>query len=324
MIRSIVVFGLVFLPCLPATAGNWTVEVDMVQRAWFPGEPITAVLVFTNTSTENAVFESGSLFLDDNLTPCVDRLLGVVDTPPGTFPDDPSYTQTRLGSPPETVRTHEIVVSRACNLEMTDLESLLGLHKICHQFPDAEDRVCADFEVLRPAGTNAEAIRTFPGELRDVVTDASKVPDTLVTDYPTSVYAGYILVRQLSPLPGVGENPGDKVAQLTDPGFFDRFPTTRNRSKCAPSGARVAMREAVFKAAEQRRRFLDEYPGFHLRTKIEKQLGDLELVLGNYDRAYEAWRWVAAHGVENTAWAEGMVQAMEVQKLVEPDAQTDQ
>jgi len=324
MTRSIFALWLALVSSILAMAGDWAVEVNMVQETWLPAEPITAVFKYTNTSAENAVFETGSIFFDDRDAPCVDRSLGVVDTPPGTNPSDPSYTQESFGSPPGTVRTHEIEVTRVCNLEMKDLESLIGTHTICHQYPETEHRVCAEFEIIQPTGSNADAVKLFPSDLRDVVTDASRVPDSLVADYPTSIYAGYVFARQLSPLPGVGNDPVDKVSQLTDPGFFSRFPTTRNRSKNAKSEVRLPMEEQVLLAAELRRDFLEIHPDFLLRTDLEKQLGDLELVLGNYDRAYEAWTWVVSHATENVAWAEGMVEAIEMQELVEPRAETDQ
>lgn len=140
--------------------------------------------------------------------------------------------------------------------------------------------------------------------------------ELLLSRYPTSRYSGYALAKQISPLPGVGNDPADKIRQLTDPGFFLRFPTTCDRRTGAAEGARLAMEEEVRRAAKLRREFLDVHPDFPLRARLEKQLGDLELVLGNYERAHTAWKWVADHTTENVEWARGMLQAMEAQKLV--------
>jgi len=76
------------------------------------------------------------------------------------------------------------------------------------------------------------------------------------------------------------------------------------------------MEDEVRRAADLRRSFLEVHPNFRLRTKLEQQLGELELVLGNYDRAYRAWQWVAANTNDNIEWAMGMVEAMEQLELV--------
>ncbi|MFV1981102.1 MAG: hypothetical protein ACC655_08115 [Rhodothermia bacterium] len=166
-----------------------------------------------------------------------------------------------------------------------------------------------------PEGVDREAFEAFNGE--PVPRPGSKAERTeLIDRFPTSTYAGYALAKQISPLPGVGDDPADKIRQLTYPGFFQRFPTTRDRRKEAAEGARLGMEEEVRRAAKLRREFLDLHPDFPLRTKIEKQLGDLELILGNYERAYAAWTWVADHATQNVEWAKGMVQVMESQKLV--------
>jgi len=143
----------------------------------------------------------------------------------------------------------------------------------------------------------------------------------LVDEFPTALYSGFALAEQLPILPGLGENPAEKVQLLSDPGFFARFPTTHDRSDKRGDGERLDMRTEVEAAANVRRDFLQAHPDFVARSKIERQLGELELVLGNHDRAYSAWKWIVTHSASDSTWAAGMAEAMESQGLVSsPDA----
>jgi hypothetical protein len=128
------------------------------------------------------------------------------------------------------------------------------------------------------------------------VTDRHLIPTTFLEEYPLSTYAGYILARRQSILPGVGSGTLDRVAQLLDPSFFHRFPKTYYHEDPPPEGKWVPMEEAVRRCAGQLRAFIDAHPEFSMRGKLEGQLADYELVLGNVERAHAAWKWVAEHG----------------------------
>ncbi len=317
------VVGFVLLLCVPA----FSQECDLELTLWFQparvvlGSPVQAMFSLGNRGNEPVLIPS------ENQIPSF-LLMSAVDHPEVSF----------LRKPAGALKVHDLPVGGRVDGRLKSVYGPFvceaGEYEIIARFPNellhelgishCSLQASARIVVMDPVGVDKaafEAALEAASPSRLVCTESTihalfRTDDQFLERFPTAVYAGYVLAEEISPLPGVGEDPADKIRQLTDPGFFQRFPTTRDRRKDAAEAARLDMEEEVRRAAKLRREFLDLHPDFPLRTKIEKQLGDLELVLGNYERAHTAWKWVADHAAQNIGWAKGMVQVMEAQKLV--------
>jgi len=326
MIR-IAVFALVLLIVIgiPSDAEEpFAVETSIAPTVFLPGEPITLEVAARNVSGKPVV-------VGFSRPPFAIR----IHEHGGERRDDCGLCQSRWGlvrnELPVDWEHRETLQMYLEETGTYDIRVVLRKHwNVEHRPPEFMDiwwGECVspkvEIRVERPTGVDRDAYEAFDGH--PLKGGRSGYGARLLQEFPTSKYAGYILAKELSPLPGVGDDPKDRVMQLTDAGFFLRFPTTHDRSKDAPEGSRLDMETVVRNGARLRREFLDAHPDFPLRTDLERQLGDFELVLGNYERAYQAWAWVADHATANlTSWAEGTVQAMESQELVEPRGGTDE
>ncbi len=189
-------------------------------------------------------------------------------------------------------------------------------------------------EFLAPTGVTEEAFKAAlllfpqddslsrdPARLRQTPCRESQVwwvfqqhPE-LVRAYPRAVYSGYVLAGLSFIPPGVGDTPGDKVRQYTAADFFERFPTSVYGA--LPCEDHVPMHDAVSERAYLIRTYLEEFPAFELREKLEAHLGDLELILGNYERARASYLWLDEHGVTDAKlWAAAKAKAMEDMGLI--------
>ncbi len=322
---AMLVIALLAASGIAADAGEpLAVELSVAPVVYLPGEPIALRVAARNVSGEpvtvgfsrppiaTSIHRHGGE-TREHCGHCQSRW-GLVRN---ELPLDWEHQET-LQIYIEEVGTYDIgvILRKHWNLEHSPLEFLDVWWGECESQK-------VEIRVVEPRGVNRKAYEAFNGHPIDGVGTGNG--PRLLQQFPKSRYAGYIMAKELSPLPGVGDDPMDRAAQLTDASFLLRFPTTHDRSKNAPEGARLDMETVVLDGARIRREFIDAHPDFPLRTDLEQQLGDLELVLGNYERAYRAWKWVTDHATENLAsWAEGMVLAMEVQELAKPRAETDE
>ena len=81
----------------------------------------------------------------------------------------------------------------------------------------------AEIRVEEPIGVDRDAYEAFDGH--PLNGGGTGNGSRLLNEFPTSRYAGYIMAKEPSPLPGVGDDPTDRMVQLTDAGFLLRFPT---------------------------------------------------------------------------------------------------
>jgi len=276
---------------------TWTTSLEIDRTQWLPGEPITAHYSFSNNSMEALPKIIWSLHLDGAKEPCRDRARLLLDRSLLPQSDETTSGQQdgRERFAPGTEYDDEIRISRICNIEMRYADRLYGQHRACLHDYRGNQLACVSFEIVRPEGADIQALADLPPRLRDMETDRHLVPATFLDEHPLSTYSGYILARRLSILPGVGRGTLDRVTQLVDPGFFDRFPKTYYHETPPNEVQWVSMEDAVRKCASQLRMFIDAHPGFSMRGKLERQLADYELVLGDTERAHAAWKWLAEH-----------------------------
>ncbi len=146
----------------------------------------------------------------------------------------------------------------------------------------------------------------------------SRLLDSLTAKYPTSTYAGYALARTYPVLAGYGGRTATETVDiLRSADFFQRHPTTYDHENPPPKGPRISMRKAAKDRADMIRGFLQVHPDFAKREVLEQRLGFLDLVLGRFDDAFEAWKWIAANGheVAKVSLAKRMQKAMEARQL---------
>ncbi len=253
----------------------------MVRESWLPGEPVTADLTLVNVAAEPLQLHSGALHLDGAQEPCRDRAMGTVDTPPrGEGTGEPHR------HPPGTEMEIELRISRICNLEMGRVDELYGPHTVCYQQSNSAAETCAEFEIVRPMGDDAEVVKLFPPRLRDVVTDSSYVPPDLLDTYPTSRYAGYVLTRELLDLQ-------DWRVKAADPECFVRSVKKRGFRPTYSD-----KQEALFESIETHVNGGNVAP--QLAARLWEYHGEQILLRGRVDEARDAFATAAAAGGSGT------------------------
>jgi hypothetical protein len=260
--------------------------------------------------------------------------------------DKPAEVTFESGSPSEPIVWQTLEPGQELQVVLGEYRGpkvcVPGTYEITVEYDDADLRHPSETPIRRTSGP-VELVYTEPGgidkdafdavlaALRDLGSTRLGCPESQVRDafanlgfvdgFPNCTYAGYVLARLGPILPGVGEDPEDKVSQLTSAEFFTRFPKTYLKESPPPTGAWLPMREAVTERAQLLRRFVDSHPDFPLRESIEKQLGDLELVLGSYERAYRSFHWLEQNAEVRPDWAAGMATALVKLGLVEKGAE---
>jgi len=172
----------------------WDATLVIPKTSWLPGEPISVVVKVVNTSNRESKFSWGSFFLDNNEKPCVDRNAGVVDGP--EIPPGGTAEEIVVLDKPGTIHTNEVNIGRACNMEISN-RKMIGIHEVCYAEPQSGQKACAEFEIIEPKGLDLEIYLKFPGDLRDVLSDATpQLRNELLENYRTSNYAAHLLWAQ--------------------------------------------------------------------------------------------------------------------------------
>ena len=151
----------------------------------------------------------------------------------------------------------------------------------------ATSNIC-EIEVLAPSGVDAEAYKALKG-------DPLAHPQDLLAKYPSSTYAGYVLV---------GQGPGGSLqaASVMTPEVRDlewHVPTAATPAK--QDEWRKVARESYETFVKQARAFLCIHPDFAEQALLRRELAT---ALFNLDKPDEAWMEVEALSKLDGQWAE--------------------
>lgn len=198
--RNLLITGFVAVVSSAIWAQNplWTPKLSVPKDAWLPGEPISATLILTNNSGSSQPFSwHGQFYLDGVNKPCVDRNAPAVTNPvpdtraPGAKPPVPLSLE-----PPGNTHQVNFPISRECNLVALDPKTV-GRHRLCYRETRGGSQLqeaCIEFSIVVPKGEDAQAMKLFAANLRDIGDDSTLAAKILKL-YPTSTYAGYAVLH---------------------------------------------------------------------------------------------------------------------------------
>ena len=171
----------------------------------------------------------------------------------------------------------------------------------------------AEVEVTAPQGADAEVWKAYLAlspqmDCQRFYTWATYPSNGILTKFPTSTYAGYVLVKQ---------GPGGSLRRASEitPEELDRLwyiPVTEPEAQ--KEERRKASREGYAMFVQKARAFLGAHPDFSQKALLSKEIANALFYQGRYD---EAWLEVEALARLEGPWAEEAKECLKAREPVE-------
>jgi hypothetical protein len=256
----------------PGKAQAW-VKVEPLNPIAVKGEPI-----YFRTTKYGTPY-AGDLYLDGRR--CQRPYPDMGDRPeptPGSQNTAPAVPQFN-----PTERNSVGPLSSNCDLRLKDMES--REYELCYEDPWVKG--CARFQLREPFGEDAKAYARMNKEAYDYSESSFSglSPQEIIKEYPTSIYAGWVLRNWRSDLPGVFVK--NETAILAA--------VTRNKEDMdkhwrldlpLPEGEKIKDKKVVMKKLiEASESFVNAHPDFSFSGWILARAGFNALGLGDFGTA---------------------------------------